>query len=623
MKYIYNVLLKFNFIAIPLFFVFLYIRRFILIFRNIFNSKSNILALQSLAKRRNDDYAIKTGRKFSNNITMPKISISIVTSNSYSDLKYLLNSIIRQDYPKSLINIYFTDRYSNNKIIQELNNFNKVYKNIFLSISINLNIKKTVYACHDYVIRTSNSEYCLILNDPLKLDKHSISNLLNIVLADEKDTIASWELRQFPLEQSKHYDPVTFETNISSHKCILFRRSAYIKSGGYDPIFLVSSCETELSYRLRSYGYILKYIPSSIVYFNEINNLISDIIDEYINFIISNFIIRLRYGTLIDIILGAILLFKQLISQKYNVKKYYTIFLLIKNMIIKLIKSNISHGKCKKIYYPFYSDFSYELSRNITNKLYNYPISQANKLVSVIIRTYADRDFLLIQAVNSLINQSYKNIEIIVTEDGGNKNKNLIDYIDKLTFNKYKFKYISNSKIGRSVNGNRALEIANGDYITFLDDDDLFYHDHIELLTNSLLNNNGYAAAYSPGIRISTKISYASKIYFEKNYTIPKLLLHTWNYNELIKANFISISTVFKRELYEKRGGFDPEILYYQDWNLWLRYGYNNNFYYLPKCTWLFRTPSSLIKMANRHFIYRSLRSKIIDKSFKHINSYN
>lgn len=101
-----------------------------------------------------------------------------------------------------------------------------------------------------------------------------------------------------------------------------------------------------------------------------------------------------------------------------------------------------------------------------------------NKLVSVIIPTYNVERFIH-EAVDSILNQSYKNLEIIIVDDCSSDNTFLIlkDYEQKFS-NVKVFQNEKNSKISYSLN--KCLEHSSGDYIARMDGDDISYPDRIQ-----------------------------------------------------------------------------------------------------------------------------------------------
>jgi len=90
-----------------------------------------------------------------------------------------------------------------------------------------------------------------------------------------------------------------------------------------------------------------------------------------------------------------------------------------------------------------------------------------NPLISIIIPTF-NRPQLLLQTVHNVLNQTWENIEIIIIDDGvDDKSKNII-----LSLNNNKIKYDNTNNIGCALARLKGVKISNGEFITFLDDDD-------------------------------------------------------------------------------------------------------------------------------------------------------
>ncbi len=108
-------------------------------------------------------------------------------------------------------------------------------------------------------------------------------------------------------------------------------------------------------------------------------------------------------------------------------------------------------------------------------------------LISVIIPAYNAEAFIE-QAINSVLNQTYNNVEMIIVDDGSTDNtSNLI--LNKYTNNKIKlFKQINS---GVSIARNTGIKNASGEYCLFLDADDWIEEDCVELLLSSCKQNNG------------------------------------------------------------------------------------------------------------------------------------
>lgn len=103
--------------------------------------------------------------------------------------------------------------------------------------------------------------------------------------------------------------------------------------------------------------------------------------------------------------------------------------------------------------------------------------------VSIIIPTYKRGQFLE-RAIDSVVRQTYFNIQIIVVDDNGNNNKFREETEERMLKyeNNENIIYIKNpTNIGGSKSRNVGIRESNGDYITFLDDDDVYLPDKVKL----------------------------------------------------------------------------------------------------------------------------------------------
>ena len=115
-----------------------------------------------------------------------------------------------------------------------------------------------------------------------------------------------------------------------------------------------------------------------------------------------------------------------------------------------------------------------------------------NELVSIITPSYNTEKFID-KTIKSVLNQTYKNWEMIIVDDCSNDNTDNI----VANFNDSRIKYIKNNKnSGAAVSRNRALKEAKGKWIAFLDSDDLWMPNKLEKQIN-FMKNNGYSFSYS------------------------------------------------------------------------------------------------------------------------------
>ena len=114
-----------------------------------------------------------------------------------------------------------------------------------------------------------------------------------------------------------------------------------------------------------------------------------------------------------------------------------------------------------------------------------------NKKVSVIIPTYKRSEFLTI-AIYSILSQTYSNIEIIVVDDNSPNSKYRIETEKKMLkyINHKNVIYIKNKKnLGGALARNEGIQKASGDYVTFLDDDDIYLPDKISSKIKYMIKN--------------------------------------------------------------------------------------------------------------------------------------
>lgn len=118
--------------------------------------------------------------------------------------------------------------------------------------------------------------------------------------------------------------------------------------------------------------------------------------------------------------------------------------------------------------------------------------AEYNPLVSVVIPTYKREVSVLSTAVSSVLNQTYKNVEIIIIDDSPDtyeKRPEVKSYAESVDSDK--IVYIQNEKnLGGSLARNRGIDAATGEYITFLDDDDEYTLDKIEKQLKYMLEND-------------------------------------------------------------------------------------------------------------------------------------
>lgn len=207
-------------------------------------------------------------------------------------------------------------------------------------------------------------------------------------------------------------------------------------------------------------------------------------------------------------------------------------------------------------------------------------------LVSIIIRT-CGRPQILKKALESVKEQSYLNLEIIVVEDGKNYSESFIteNYSDlNIQY------YATGKQEGRCRIGNIGMSQAKGKYLNFLDDDDYLLPNHVETLV-ARLEETGYSAAYA--IAEEHQIKQMSEKY--NGFKIKRRLIrYRQPYNKLLLCymNYIPIQSImFRKTLFEQYGGLDESLEVLEDWDLWVRYSAHSDFVFVPVVTSVYHTP--------------------------------
>lgn len=208
--------------------------------------------------------------------------------------------------------------------------------------------------------------------------------------------------------------------------------------------------------------------------------------------------------------------------------------------------------------------------------------------VSVLIRTIG-RTEALKDALHSLQQQSFKDFEVIVVEDGPATLAGFLTYYDDLTLH---YKALGSRK-GRSHAGNQALAMAQGEYCLFLDEDDALYPTHLESLMQAALQGN-HAVIYSWSEERAVERTAEGTITRKGRFT--RYRYERFSLLHLMAHNFLPINAVlFKRALYEKAGGFDEDIDCLEDWLLWLKFAaLEPSWLCVPRITAIYHVPFNL-----------------------------
>ena len=209
-------------------------------------------------------------------------------------------------------------------------------------------------------------------------------------------------------------------------------------------------------------------------------------------------------------------------------------------------------------------------------------------LVSIVIATYNMGQYLS-QAVDSILQQTWKNIEVIVVDDGSTDNtpEAMLKYDRDSRVN-----FIRNQNQGQPKAKNCGIKATQGDFIGFCDADDYWEANKLEIQM-PLFENPNVGVVYSEVSFIDENNNLFSKDHHEVRHS-GKIT------NQMLIENFVPFGTsVIRRKCIEQNGIFDEEFRMGIDWDLWLRYSLDWEFKYAPEKTYVYRVWSG--QMSNNY----------------------
>ncbi|MEP4093187.1 glycosyltransferase [Reichenbachiella sp.] len=184
------------------------------------------------------------------------------------------------------------------------------------------------------------------------------------------------------------------------------------------------------------------------------------------------------------------------------------------------------------------------------------------KLVSVVIPCYKAEKYIETTVV-SVLEQTYQNLEVIVVIDGSPENE--IEVLEGLSKRDLRLKVIEQKNLGVSQARNNGYKVTKGDYISFLDSDDVWLPSRLEKLINKFENGN-FGLVQSDVEVIDQNGRRTGEIKHGKEGNVLEDLL-LWN-GDVINA---PSSVLVKREALEEVGLFDHELSTAADQELWFR----------------------------------------------------
>jgi len=241
-------------------------------------------------------------------------------------------------------------------------------------------------------------------------------------------------------------------------------------------------------------------------------------------------------------------------------------------------------------------------------------MDEQKTLVSIIVRT-KDRPKLLKRALQSIAGQTYRPIEVVLVNDG----ETIADLIPfEAMMPDISLRYLENNHRGRTAAANLGLTKSEGVFVGFLDDDDVFYHDHVSTLVY-FLKSSDYRVAYTESYFVHSEYDPESRCIVQTQKYPAKTM--DFSRETLLFYNYIPfMCLMFERSVLENVKGFDEKFDMCEDWDLTIRVSKNFPFQHISKITAEYHIWSRDFQSIQKNDHLLVYRRKIYQK---HVNQFS
>jgi len=209
---------------------------------------------------------------------------------------------------------------------------------------------------------------------------------------------------------------------------------------------------------------------------------------------------------------------------------------------------------------------------------------RSGPLVSVLLPTYNRRRYLP-YALASAVRQTYRNLEIFVVNDGGHDVRDIV-----ASFDDPRILFIDRRENrGKPHSLNEALARARGKYVAYLDDDDIYYPNHVQVLVEALEGPTDCQVAYSDLYKTYCRVlSNGDREILSKHVEISR------DFDRFLMLYFnhaLHVSLMHRRDLLDRTGLYNENLNILIDWDMTRRLAFFSDFQHLPTITGEFYSP--------------------------------
>ncbi|GMU43500.1 MAG: hypothetical protein AMXMBFR25_14860 [Lysobacterales bacterium] len=509
----------------------------------------------------------------------------VVWHSDESQLRRLFTSLAEQS-GEAVLHVAVADNSVDAAYAEHLQLLLEPWREAFASLRIEIQSRNLGFGCaHNALAQGARTPWILLLNPDAALLPGALRALLDDAAAQPRS--AAFECRQRPFEHPKDYHPLTLETEWVSGAAVLLRRQAFEAVGGFDERLFLYGEDVDLSWRLRAAGWILRYLPQAQVVHDSYRHAGEVKPRQVAGSTLANLLLRMRYGGWREVRAGYAQLLREIrVGNSFPGRRRALLGNFWKSLRLAphFLRTRIA---ASEHFAPRFAGWDFERRRK--GAFFSVPPVAEQPLVSILIRTHRRPQWLR-EALRSAERQTWPYVEIVVVEDGPDLSRRMLEI--EFAHLKPRLRYhATGSPVGRARAGNLALAMARGQWLNFLDDDDLLYPDHVENLL-AVAQQEGVPGVYGIGWEVPTQVENEHPLRYRETDWLLRFQM-PFNHATLWVENFMPIQCVlFHRRLYEQHGGFAEDMDQLEDWNLWTRYTLQDRFVLVDKTTSLYRVPA-------------------------------
>lgn len=242
-------------------------------------------------------------------------------------------------------------------------------------------------------------------------------------------------------------------------------------------------------------------------------------------------------------------------AQQYSLVEYYYWI-----SAILFIATN-DFSKAREVCYDFYKIFCgsahlSEIYRYILTNNFQTKKTTLDNIISVVIPLY-NQGLFLRDSLNSILNQTIQNIEVIIIDDGSTDDSLAIARALAQEHSAHRITVLTHPNKGKGFTRNRGVSESSGKYVCILDADDMLASTYLEEAVG-LLEANPETGWITP---LTLQFGRVHQIFYHFDFDMADLLTVCPS----------PVSSVFRRELWDEVGGFDQTMTDREDWEFWIK----------------------------------------------------